>query len=94
MWDSDINNPDVFKRFDAQSVNVNPHSTTYTTFDVNFRSPDLSRGDFKTWVQNKNDTSIWDNAWYRATISPLLGKASHLRIMKGILNYASLSLNL
>ena len=79
----DTDYPDVFKRFDEQSINVNPHSTAYATFNVNFRSPELFKGDFKTWALNKNDTSNWDRAWYRATIIPLSGKSVTLENYEG-----------
>ncbi|MFB3766151.1 MAG: hypothetical protein ACE14P_13025 [Methanotrichaceae archaeon] len=79
----DTNYPDVFKRFADQSVSVNPHSTSYATFNVNFRSPELFKGDLKTWALDKNDTSSWDRAWYRVTITPLAGKGIALENYEG-----------
>lgn len=79
----DTNYPDVFKRFEEQRINVNPQSTAYATFNVNFRSPELFKGDLKTWILNRNDTSNWDRAWYRATVTPLSGRSITLENYEG-----------
>ena len=62
----------VSKKY-VQEVNIPARTSKDVKFDVNFRSPELSRGEFGTWASEKNDTGIWENAWYRARITPLVG---------------------
>lgn len=59
-----------------KDMNVNAHSMGYIEFVVNFKSPKICRGEFGRWVSDKNDTSIWDKAWYHVNIKPLLGDST------------------
>lgn len=70
---SDKNYPYIYKKYAKQEINVGPHSTVYAAFDVNFRASEICKGDFARWASDKNDTSIWENAWYSAVITPLSG---------------------
>jgi hypothetical protein len=56
-----------------KETNINGHTTGYVEFNVNFRAPGLCRGEFGKWALDKNDTSVWDKAWYHAVATPLVG---------------------
>ncbi len=62
----------VSKKY-VQEINLPARASKNVKFNVNFRSPELSQGEFGTWASEKNDTGIWENAWYRARITPLVG---------------------
>jgi hypothetical protein len=55
----------------TKEFNLNAKSSDVVQFPVNFMS--LSRGEFGKWVGDKNDTSTWERAWFRAVITPLIG---------------------
>ncbi len=57
----------------TSDVSLTAHSFQDVDFDVNFRSPEMSRGAFGSWASDENDTSTWERSWYRATITPLVG---------------------
>ncbi len=57
----------------TSDVSLTAHSFQDVDFDVNFRSPEMSRGAFGSWASDENDTSTWEKSWYRATITPLVG---------------------
>lgn len=79
---SDKDNPYIMKNFE-KSQNVNAHSVSYATFNVNLRSSEIYKGDFAKWALDKNDTSIWEKAWYHAEITPLVGKSISLEGYNG-----------
>ncbi len=54
-------------------VSLTAHSSWDVTFNVNFRSPEMSRGAFGEWASSESDTSTWERSWYRAAITPLVG---------------------
>jgi len=60
------------KKYTAD-VSLTAHSFRDVDFDVNFRSPEMSRGAFGLWASDDNDTSTWDRSWYRVLITPLVG---------------------
>jgi hypothetical protein len=60
------------KKYTAD-VSLTAHSSWDVTFNVNFRSPEMSRGAFGEWASSENDTSTWERSWYRALITPLVG---------------------
>ncbi|NPV61725.1 MAG: hypothetical protein HPY61_03680 [Methanotrichaceae archaeon] len=55
-------------------LNINARALGSATFPVNFRSPEMVRGDFGRWTGDDNETGIWDKAWYRVVITPLVGR--------------------
>jgi len=57
----------------TSDVSLTAHSSQVVSFDVNFRSPEMSRGAFGEWATDDNDTSIWEKSWYRVLITPLVG---------------------
>lgn len=54
-------------------ISLTARSSQDVSFNVNFRSPEMSRGAFGRWATDDNDTSIWDKGWYRVLITPLVG---------------------
>lgn len=62
----------VSKKF-TSDVSLTAHSSQDVNFEVNFRSPEMSRGAFGLWATDENDTSIWERGWYRVQIAPLVG---------------------
>ncbi len=54
-------------------ISLTARSSQDVSFNVNFRSPEMSRGAFGRWATDDNDTSIWDKVWYRVLITPLVG---------------------
>ncbi|ABK14215.1 MAG: hypothetical protein H5T42_04355 [Methanothrix sp.] len=66
----DSSDTSISKSF-TEKLNLNPGSTGILRFEVNFQSPDLRKGDFGRWLSDKNDTSIWDRTWYKATVTSL-----------------------
>jgi hypothetical protein len=57
-------------------ITVNARSSSSAKFDVNFRSPKMSKGEFGKWASDKNDTTTWERAWYHAEITPLIGSTT------------------
>jgi len=57
----------------TSDVSITAHSSQDIKFDVNFRSPEMSRGAFGEWASNENETSTWEKGWYRVLITPLVG---------------------
>jgi hypothetical protein len=70
---------EIYQKF----ITVNAHDSSFAKFDVNFRSPKMSKGEFGKWAFDKNDTTIWDRAWYSAQIVPLVGEARTLENYEG-----------
>lgn len=63
-------------------------------FDVNFLSPEMRQGDFGRWLLDKNETGVWDKAWYRLKITQFIGSPivvenyeGHPRIYKPFENF-------
>jgi hypothetical protein len=54
----------------TDSVSLQPKSSEEVTLDVNFMSPEMSRGAFGEWATDENDTSTWEKAWYKVSITP------------------------
>lgn len=54
-------------------ISLTAHSSQDVKFDVNFRSPEMSRGSFGKWALDENETTTWEKGWYRAVITPLVG---------------------
>ncbi len=57
----------------TSDISLTAHSAQDVNFDVNFRSPEMSRGSFGKWATDENDTSAWEKGWYRVLITPLVG---------------------
>jgi len=57
----------------TEDISLTAHSSQDVKFDVNFRSPEMSRGSFSKWASDENETSTWEKGWYRAVITPLVG---------------------
>ncbi|MDD1758596.1 MAG: hypothetical protein LUQ22_07690 [Methanotrichaceae archaeon] len=89
-----INDYSIFKEY-VQYPNVNAKSSAEELFEnVNYRTPELIRGEYGQWASDRNDTSIWEKAWYRAEIIPLLGKTviledynGHPRLFKAFFDF-------
>ncbi len=64
-------------------VSLTARSSQEVKFDVNFRSPEMSRGSFGRWATDDNDTSTWERAWYRVLITPLVGDPMALESYDG-----------
>lgn len=79
---SDKKYPFLFKKYNTQ-LNVNAHSVGHAVFDVNFNSEEIYKGEFGAWASDKNDTSTWNEAWYSATITPLVGRSKVLENYEG-----------
>lgn len=79
---SDRDYPYLYRKYSTQ-LNVNAHSIGHATFDVNFHSPEIYKGEFGKWASDKNDTSTWTKTWYSATIAPLVGKSIVLENYEG-----------
>jgi hypothetical protein len=57
----------------TSDLSLTAHSSQDVSFDVNFRSPEMSRGAFGEWATDDNDTTTWEKSWYRVLITPLVG---------------------
>ncbi len=66
----DYTDTSISKSF-TEKLNLNPGASGVLKFEVNFQAPELRKGDFGRWLSDKNDTSIWDKSWYKATITSL-----------------------
>lgn len=64
-------------------ISLTARSAQDVVFDVNFRSPEMSRGAFGRWSTDDNDTSIWEKGWYRVLITPLVGSPLTLESYDG-----------
>jgi hypothetical protein len=63
----------VSKSFSA-NINANPNSSGSSNtaqFQVNFQSTDLRRGEFGSWLNDQNQTEVWDKAWYKIKVTSL-----------------------
>jgi len=85
----------IYKTY-SEYLNVNAHSVGTATFDANFASPEMVKGDFGRWVSDDNDTSIWEKTWYRVAVTPLVGKPAvlegydgHPQLMKNFFDFKS-----
>jgi len=56
-------------------VFVNPGETKIETICVDFYDSALNKSEFNIWLKHRNDTSVWEKAWYRVEISPFLGQS-------------------
>jgi hypothetical protein len=52
-------------------------------FEVNFQSPEMRQGDFGKWLSDKNETGVWDRAWYHLRISQVIGDAIEVQNYEG-----------
>ena len=71
----DVDDMSVSKDFtvEDQSLYLKPGDSKDFRFDVNFQSPEMRQGDFGKWISDKNETGIWDKAWYRLKITQFIG---------------------
>jgi len=69
----DINDMSISDRYVRKNFFVDPHESKSLKFNVSFLSPLMKKGDFGKWSSDKNDTSIWDKAWYDAQVRYSLG---------------------
>ncbi|MCJ7443851.1 MAG: hypothetical protein MUO26_04870 [Methanotrichaceae archaeon] len=94
-----FNDYSIFKEY-IKDHTVNAHSTEEVPFTANFRTPELIRSDYGLWANDKNDTSIWEKAWYRAEIVPLIGDTvvlesydGHPRLFKAFFDFRNPGVN-
>ena len=76
----DYNDYSISKKH-SRYVDLDSGASQEIQFEVNYRSPELSRSEFGRWAQDNNDTSIWERSWYRATFTPKVGNP--LRSLEG-----------
>lgn len=87
----DVEDASISKDFtvEDQSLYLKPGEAKDFRFDLNLQSPEMKQGDFGRWVSDKNETGIWDKAWYRLRITQFIGSPivvedyeGHPRILK------------
>lgn len=91
----DANDMEASKTFTAEERSyLAPGEAKDFRFDVNFQSPEMRQGDFGKWLADKNETGVWDKAWYRLKITQLIGSPivvenyeGHPRIYKPFENF-------
>ena len=81
----DSNNMGVSKKFSSGdlSIYLKQGESKDLRFEVNFQSPEFRQGDFGKWLSDKNETGVWDKAWYHAKISQFIGEPIILENYEG-----------
>jgi len=81
----DSNNMAISKKFSAGdlSLYLKQGESKDFRFEVNFQSPEFRQGDFGKWLSDKNETGVWDRAWYQAKISQVIGEPIILENYEG-----------
>ncbi len=81
----DFNDMTISKKFSISdmSLYLGQGEAKDFRFEVNFPSPDLRQGDFGRWLTDKNETGVWDRAWYRAKITQFIGEPIVLENYEG-----------
>lgn len=69
---SDVNDPSITRKY-VQDISLPARSSEMAKFDVYFRSRELCQGEFYAWAANDSKTDIWERAWYRIKVAPLVG---------------------
>jgi hypothetical protein len=81
----DFDDMAISKKFSAGDLSfyIGKDEAKDLRFEVNFQSPEMRGGDFGKWLSDKNETGVWDRAWYHLKITQVIGDAIEVQNYEG-----------